>query len=174
MAHQRGFRGRGTARRETSWLDIEPVDVNFSAPGSVAITHVMTAAELAKRPFTVVRTRVSLHIGSDQVAANEMQIGAFGLCVVSSQALAIGVTAVPTPLTDLASDLWFAHQIMMTDFFFVSAVGIDADGGAYFEIDSRAMRKVNDDQEIVLVGEAASTSLGFNLDIAGRLLIKEH
>ncbi len=173
MAARRGHLVR-RSRRETSWLDIEPVGVNFSAPGSVAITHVMTAAELAKRPFTVVRTRIMLQIASDQLVANETAIGGFGLCVVSSQSVAIGVTAVPTPITDMGSDLWFAHQLVMADFFFITAAGFDAQGGKTFEIDSKAMRKVNDDQEIVLVGEAAGTSLGFNLDIAGRLLIKEH
>ncbi len=173
VVRRRQAMGR-SARRETSWLDIEPVAVNFSAAGSAAITHVMTAAELAKRPFTVVRTHLSLHIGTDQNVGKEEQVGAVGLCVVADQAAAIGVTAVPTPFVDMASDLWFLHKALIADFIFGSTASFNADSGQSVYADSKAMRKVNDDQQIIVVGEAASISDGFNLTILGRMLIKEH
>ena len=46
-------------------------------------------------------------VESDQSAATELFIGNLGLAVVSDQATAVGVTAVPTPATDRGSDLWF-------------------------------------------------------------------
>ena len=160
------------ARRETSWFDIEP-SANAVGTSQFAITHLMTAVELAKRPFTVTRTRLEVMIATDQASASEAQIGAVGLCVVSSQAAAIGVTAVPTPISDMGSDLWFVHHVLMSQVLFATVVGITEIGRKY-SIDSRAMRKVNDDQEIIVVVESAATSDGFNIDIAGRLLIKEH
>ncbi len=92
-------------------------------------------------------------VTSDQQIATETQIAAFGLCVVSDQALAIGITAVPTPVTDLGSDLWFVHQMTFNDFTFASAASYQSSAGRIYEIDSKAMRKVNDDQDIVLVFE---------------------
>jgi len=164
----------GTARRETSWLDIEPVRVAFTAAGGT-ITHAMTAAELARRPFTVVRTYLAVHIETDQLAADEFQHGAVGLEVVTSQAIAAGVGSIPTPVTDAASDQWFLHQWLQSDFTFLSGVGFDADAGRTYDIESKAMRKVNDDSEITIVGEfSTGVSNGFILTVAGRMLIKEH
>jgi len=172
MATRRGHRVT-RSRRETSWLGIDIVSQSLN--GAAAITHVMTAAELAKRPFTVVRTHLSVRIESDQSAASEKQMGGIGLCVVSSQAVAVGVTAVPTPLTELESDLWFVHQIMQDSFLFGDATGFTDPTGTIYNIDSKAMRRVNDDQEIVIVGEGAGGAFGgLIMDIAGRLLIKEH
>jgi len=77
-------------------------------------------------------------------------------------------------LADSKSDLWFIHQYLVNDFTFVSSVGFDAAGGNRYTIDSKAMRKVNEDQDVVLVGEFSSTGSGFTLMVAGRLLIKHN
>jgi len=135
----------------------------------------MTAVELAKRPFTIIRTRLVVHISSDQLAVDELQVAALGVCVVSSQAVAIGVTAVPTPVSDAGSDLWLAHQPMVGEFAFVTGVGFDAAGGKQYMIDSKAQRKVNDDQELIIVVQNSVLSAnGAQVTILGRILIKEH
>ncbi len=159
-------------RRLTSWLSLDTFSTAIDNSAVISLT--MTAAELAKRPFTVVRTHLSIHIQSDQTAASELQVGAVGLCVVSDQAAAIGVTAVPTPETDLESDLWFVHRPLMGSFTFATAVGFDDDGGHHFVIDSKAMRKVNDDEQIIVVVEGG-TIIGGGMVITGmgRMLIKE-
>jgi len=159
-------------RRETSWLEIEPVSTAVN--NSSVLTHLMTAAELAKRPFTVVRTHLSVHVISDQLVASEIQVTGVGLCVVSDQAAAIGITAVPTPLTELESDLWFVNKVMITELTFGTAVGFDADAGRMFSIDSKAMRKVNDDEQIIIAVEGSGIGGGALITMAGRLLIKEH
>ena len=164
-------RGRLGSRRETSWLAIDPGVDTVSATAILAGS--LNAAALAKRPFTVIRTILEVHIGSDQLAADELQLAAVGMAVVSDQAVAIGVTAVPTPVTDLASDLWFLHQTLISSFFFVNASGIDADGGHHYSIDSRAARKVNDDQDVILVVEGAAIASGASVTSMGRMLIKE-
>ena len=174
MTRSRGYPHRGGSnKRMTSWLDVEPLSSAIDTSGSV-ITHSLTAVEKARRPFTIVRTHLLVRITSDQLSADEFQFGALGMCVVSDQAEAIGVTAVPTPITDLASDLWFVHQLLSNEFVFITGAGFDAAGGAVFEIDSKAMRKVNDDEDAIVVVETSSISFGALYQIAGRVLIKEH
>ncbi len=112
-----------------------------------------------------------MYIRSDQSASVETQAGAFGACVVSDQASVVGVTAVPTPITDLGSDLWMSHQIMFGD---ESSVTDIAKPGQQYKIDSKAMRRVDNDQDIVIVGEFSTAGSGFTLLSGGRLLIKLH
>jgi len=163
-------RGRLGSRRETSWLSIDFAAAN--AASTAVITHIMTAAELAKRPFTVIRTHLEVSVAPDQVAANEDQLSGIGMCLVSDQAAAIGVSAVPTPVTDLASDLWFLIQPMLTEFVFSDATGLRM-LGTRFSIDSKAMRKVNEDEQIIVVVENSGLGGGNTFLIAGRLLVKE-
>jgi len=170
--HFSSSRSRG-ASRATSWLELQPT-ITALDTSIAAIILSLTTAEKAKRPFTIVRTHIHVRMASDQLGADEQQLGAIGMCVISDQAEAIGITAVPTPVVDLASDLWFLHQFLSSDFSFISAVGFDAAGGYSVDIDSKAMRKVNDDEDVILVAETASVASGALYTIAGRLLIKEH
>jgi len=113
---------------------------------------------------------------SDQQIANERNVGAVGVAVVNDVAAAAGVSAIPTPVTEAESDLWFVHKYMFNEFLFGTGVGIHDGAGRIYEIDSRGMRKVNDDQDVIVVAEFdnISASGGFILTLAGRLLIKEH
>jgi len=176
MARRRDFvRGAAAIRksRMTSWLDVPITSTVVNTSGVAAILS-LTAAEKARRPFTVIRTRLHYHMRSDQLSADEFQACAIGMCVVSDQASAIGVTAVPTPSTDAASDLWFLHQWVMADYAFITGVGFDAASGASGDIDSKAQRKVNDDEDVLVVLEVPAVSLGVEFVVGGRLLIKEH
>ncbi len=162
-------------RRETLWASLVPSDNNHAA-GSVAIlSNSLNAAGLALRPFTVVRTRGIFWIRSDQVAASEDYFGSIGAAVVSDQASAIGVTAVPTPETDRGSDLFFLYESLVGG---ITVPGtpvelLDSEG-RFLQFDSRAMRKVEEGQDIVFVKETGAISSGANIFLAGRFLIKLH
>ena len=170
-----GFIQRGgVMRRETLWFDITEGETTVASANTAVILNALGAAGLALRPFTVVRTYLNWHIRSDQIAAVEEYQAAIGCCVVSDQASAIGVTAVPTPFTDLSSDLWFVHGIMANQILFSSAIGIQANSGVSKDIDSKAMRKVEDGQDLITVTEASSISAGYVLIHGGRSLIKLH
>ena len=173
MAHRAFRRGAAAiaAKRLTSWFQFQPADTAFSAAGGTIIFS-LNAAALALRPFTIVRTRFLVGLISDQVIASESQIGAFGMAIVSDQAVAVGVTAVPTPISDMGSDLWFVHQLLYNDFTFVSGVGVSDDGMHQYEIDSKAMRKVDIGQDLVIVGELAAGFGGFTMTSGGRMLVK--
>ena len=166
-------RGRLGARRMTSWFDIVPVGTTMTATGGT-IQQALTTAEKAKRPFTIIRTHLIVRVVSDQLAATETAIAAYGLCVVSDQSVAIGATAVPTPVTDAASDAWFVHQWLMAGFNFVTGAGFESDYGHQYIIDSKAMRKVSEDQDVIGVAEFSAAGDGVIVTSMGRLLIKEH
>ncbi len=140
-------RGRLGSKRLTSWFPIDVTTTLISASGS--LLNSLTVAEKAKRPFTIVRTYLEIQQQSDQSIASETQIGAIGLAVVSDQAVAIGVTAVPTPLTDLDSDLWFLHQLIFGQFLFADATGFQESAAPTMSLDSKAMRKVNDAEDVI-------------------------
>ena len=173
MAHRRFARGSAAIaqKRLTSWFEFLPRTDVLTATGGTIIFSLNTAA-LALRPFTIVRTRFLVSIVSDQLGADEIQIGAYGMAVVSDQAVAVGVTAVPTPITDMGSDLWFVHQMCYNDFQFVSGVGFHSDGAHQYEIDSKAMRKVDIGQDLVVVAEVAGASSGAAFVSGGRMLVK--
>jgi len=161
------------SKRESSWFSVPPTQTTFTASGGTLIAS-LNATGLAHRPFTIVRTHLLIGILSDQVTVNETQVGALGLAVVSDQAAAVGITAIPTPITDLGSDLWYVHQMAYNDLL-IGPGNIIAGQTNLFTIDSKAMRKVNDDQDVVIVGELdGGTSFGFILTVGGRFLIKEH
>ncbi len=166
-------RGRLGSKRLTSWFPIDLTSTLVSASGT--ILNSLTVPEKAKRPFTIVRTYLEVQQQSDQAIASEQQVGAIGLAVVSDQAAAIGVTAVPTPLTDLDSDLWFMHQLIFGNFLLASAIGFEEGGATRMSLDSKAMRKVNDAEDVVIVAERdAVLGEGTIMLVGGRLLIKEH
>jgi len=160
-------------RRESLWFGGAEFQSTLVAANTVQLVSSLNAAALALRPFTVVRSRGTLHITTDAVAGSEDQWGAFGAAVVSDQASAIGVTAIPTPFTDSDSDLWFVYETMIQNFLVTTDIGRLL-GGYQIPVDSRAMRKVEDGQDIVLVTEAGSLSAGIVLRGFIRQLIKLH
>ena len=177
MARRFTSRPRGrTEARKSLWIGITPT-ITTSVTGGV-ITNALNAAALALRPFTIVRTHLQFYAHSDQAATSETYGGAVGMAVVSDQALAVGVTAIPTPITDLGSDLFFVHQMYWGEAHLFSAIGVeDLTGqGNGWTVDSKAMRKVTDDQDLAIVLESTSGIIGEGSIVAmmGRMLIKLH
>jgi len=164
-----GFRG---ARRQSLWVDIPAVTATLAAAGGT-ITHAANAALLALRPFTIVRHHMFWALSSDQAAASETYGAALGVAVVSDEAVAVGVAAVPTPVTESASDLWLLHQNMIGRLH----IGGGASGALVTgTIDSKAMRKVEEGQTCINVAESMIALIGAGsfLSFAGRFLIKLH
>ncbi len=160
-------------RRSTLWTVISPFTATLASTGGVLILSA-TAALLALRPFTIIRTYLEMNIQSDQFAATEDQVGAVGLAVVSDESVTQGVVALPTPVTEAESDFWFLHQWMLSSLQFGSAIGVQTPAGRQYSIASKAMRKVNNDQDVALVAERSAIGGGFELLGAGRMLIKLH
>ena len=168
------FRRGSVQRRESLWIFGNPIDTTLSAASTAALVSTLNAAALALRPFTVVRTRGQLWIRSDQTAAAEDYAASLGMAVVSEQAAAIGVTAVPTPEADRGSDMFFLFESGQQAFTRFDATGVLGMEGIVIGFDSKAMRKVNGDQDIAVVIETASISLGAQVMVSFRMLVKLH
>ena len=159
--------------RKTFWLAGLHVRSTMSAGSTAILVTSLNAAALALRPFTIVRTRGVFGVISDQVAVTEDAIVAYGETVITDQAVAIGVTAIPTPITDSGAD-WFVFDTSWARLQFASAVNVHNEFIALRDIDSKAMRKVDEGQDLVTVIETASISSGAIVVSFSRTLIKLH
>ena len=130
----------GRPRRETVWFTFPFASASISASATAALMYSLNAAALDLLPFTIVRSRFRWLCVSDQSAATEAFIGNFGFAVVSDQAVAVGVTAVPTPASDLGSDLWFLIDQWIGRFDFVGT-GTARQSLNQLTLDSKAMPK---------------------------------
>jgi len=166
----------GGKRRETLWLGDTGAVTTLAAVNSVVLLSSLNAGALALRPFTVVRTRGTLSVRSDQAGASEAYGAAFGMAVVSDQAAAAGVASVPTPVLDSDSDLWYVYEMLLATIQLGTAVAFGAGAGVQRIIDSKAMRKVEDGQDLVQVIEGAGGAAagGCVIQTFVRTLIKLH
>ena len=153
------------------WLQGNTFDAAVAGSGRTLLGQ-LNAGALAFWPFTVIRTRLEIVWESDQSGAAEAPMGAFGMVVVKETASAIGITAVPTPLSESDAD-YFVYQPMITSFDFVTAAGFDPNAGSHYTVDSKAMRKVGIDDDIVSVAEEGNGD-GALISVMGRFLVKLH
>ena len=163
-------RSRG-ARRATSWVRTDIVSGTTAWKALAGSTSVIDQSFITDDPVTLIRARGNVVADTDQVAAGEHSFGAFGIAIVSAQAFAIGITAIPTPLTDASSDLWFVHGYWDAAISLADGTGI-ANTSRRVDFDSKAMRKLTPDETVVMVIENGSTTgVVYRFDFA--LLIKE-
>jgi len=168
--HVRTARG---PRRQTVWFAFALSEFLIGAGGTAQLLFQLNAAALALRPFTVIRSRFDWFCHSDQDGADEQWGGALAMAVVSDQASAIGITALPTPVTDQGSDLFFVYEQMVGEIIVTSAVGV-TEVGRNKVIDSKAMRKVDIGQDIVVVAETPTFVESADFVLGGRMLVKLH
>ncbi len=162
---------RGTAfRPPTEWEALTNVG-NTTVAGATKV--IVGSFTVSGPPVTIRRTLGLLNVSSDQVAATEEYGASFGIAVVSDQAVAIGVTAVPTPVTDHGSDLWFVLEDMAGAVVFGDATG-RFEVGHERVLDSKAMRKVDIGQYLVGVLETSSFQPSCDLYKSFRMLVKLH
>jgi len=175
IARRSGFVLRGGRMvRETLWANFTTVEAALTGAPTAVLANVTGAPLLAIRPFTVIRARGVIAIRSDQAAATESFMVDVGQCVVSDQAVAIGVTAVPTPGTDAGSDLWYMFQqvIGRIEVSSGAGTGVPVNTQTFVQYDSRAMRKIEEGNQLILVFENELN--GANIVHSGRILIKLH
>jgi len=105
---------------------------------------------------------------TDNGAAVEQQIGAFGAIVVSDPAVAIGITAIPGPGvgSEGGDDGWFIHQTFASR---TIVANTDMES-RMIEIDSKAKRKLDDGFTIAFVVENVHASHAFRFIFSMRVL----
>ena len=168
------FRGGRAVKRDSLWIPFAPSIFAVAGGGTKLALFSLNAAALALRPFTVVCSRWQIGMRSDQTSAAEDQLLGFGAIVVQDTAAALGITALPGPIANAGND-FFTYELLYGRFGFVTGVGFEAGGLAVNRpADSKAMRKVDFGQDIVLVAESTGVSDGSQLIIGGRILVKLH
>jgi hypothetical protein len=100
--------------------------------------------------------------------------GAFGIGITTADAFGIGVTAVPTPLTERDWDGWlFWHAWNLKTVTATIADGVNAVGAFQrIEVDTKAMRK--QDENMLIYGCMEGTEVGnavLNWNFDSRLLV---
>jgi len=169
--HTRGFT-RGP-RRATDWSASAELTAYVAlAGGASALTQVFTPISGGE---TVIRTRGLLSITTDNDASAEEQLGAYGIAVVSEPAATVGITAIPTPVVDASWGGWLYHSYFASRTALNTAVGFAEAASAVINIviDSKAMRKVDEDDRLVMVIENASPD-GMKFWDMVRILSKVH
>jgi len=104
--------GRRVAARPRSRKQVNYTWSQFNTAGRVVIpagTKVLLGFFFLATAFeeTIVRTRGTMSVITDQAAAGEDQIGALGMIRVTDRAIAAGIASIPGPMTDGDDDGWF-------------------------------------------------------------------
>ena len=159
MARRRFGASHGAGhRRLTNWIGSPDTTAFTSLAAGAAVID--SSFVLINEPQTIVRVRGSIFVVSDQEIAGEQPFGAVGFAVVTDQAVAIGITAVPTPMADRDSDSWFVYRDWATNVFDTGGAAITATTGFEFQFDSKAMRKIPVESTIIAVVENADPAPG--------------
>ena len=89
---------------------------------------------------------------SDIASTTESPFGAIGMMIVSGEALDIGVTAIPLPYDQNQDDRWLFHSFWHQGLITAADLQVGPSTcGMTFEIDNKAMRKVQDNDVLVWV-----------------------
>ena len=144
MARSRSVstRGRGIPTRRSSAWEEGPGGVTaqaFSASGTIVLGAGITPVIPG---LTLVRLRGHLEIVLEAAAnIGEGFSGALGVGIVSADAFAIGVTAIPNPIDDQSWGGWIYHRHWSLHATTATiADGVNT-GRIGIEVDSKAMRK---------------------------------
>ena len=163
------------ARRQVSWGLGPEGTVQLSSAGSAVFPFAGASIEDG---LTIVRTRGELNMGLSiaTTALDGFNRVAFGMCIVSENAAAVGITAIPTPITDEAWDGWYVYWTGSV-FSVVATAAISNFAGVSnvrMPIDSKAMRKFKRTDVIVGVIETGTEvgTASLTAKLASRTLAK--
>ncbi len=155
-------------RRKSTWIG-PAAQAFISVPSTtkVLISSFDAAANGLPSP-TVVRTRGEVSVRPTLTNADLSLVGAWGLAVVTDRAFAAGQASIPGPFTDAGWDGWFAWGSFSQRWDFSDATGARFGDRAY-PVDSKGMRKITDDETVVLMAESFSGAVNISMPL--RLLM---
>ncbi len=121
---------------------------------------------------TVVRLRGFVELTLSAGGALDGFAGAIGIGIVSTPAFDIGITAVPTPITEIEWEGWMWHQLFSLHS--PGAFSATSTGSVLrLPIDSKAMRKFDSQETILAVMEVTETgTTAMTVRLGTRLLLK--
>ena len=167
----RGF-SQGSARRLVAWDEGPGDSATDTITGSASSVLGAGIVPLVEG-LTIVRLRGHLGITLNAATAvGDGYTGAIGIGKVTDAAFAIGITALPTPLTELGWNGWMFHT------FFDIRAGLDAalqsNITRQIEVDTKAMRKLEADMTLACIIEVveqgtAQIEVSFNSRVLAKL-----
>jgi len=160
----RGFRDSGS-RRLTSWFG--PADQGYVAVASAGAT-LFSNVSIEER-VTVIRTRGQISIIPAAFGADLNVVGAVGMGIVTTEAFTAGILSVPEPFSDADWGGWLMWRSFSYRVEFLDSTGIAVPNWS-FEVDSKAMRKVRQNETIILVAESQQGA--FTISAPLRVLVK--
>ncbi len=151
MARGRAFPARGP-RRTKKW-GVGPENVDLTQSGTGAQGWSAGSILLGESQTTIIRIRGFQKITLlTATAAGDGFFGATGIGLVTNEAFAAGITALPSPLQTEDWDGWMFHSYWGVQA--AVAAGVDTFGTSFnLEIDSKAMRKHSEGYTLVGVND---------------------
>ena len=166
---QRQYRRLASRSPNRTWTGITSTAATAVAAG----TKVLAGSFVLSNPGideTILRTVGVIGIASDQTAASELQLGAFGFLVVTDLAVAAGAASIPGPVTDISDDGWFMFVPFVQELRFLSGSGFAPNAVRLYHFDSKAKRKLPDGSSVAVMVENAHATHGFQLFFSLRML----
>jgi len=154
---RRGVR-RG-ARRATFWESATSLTTQTLTDGATVavVTAIVSEAQLDNVPNpTLVRIRgqIFARLGANAEAQSDMINISHAIMVVDAKQFAIGITAMPLPITDNSEDyLWYGSQYVANTAHGTAATVQSSYTMDRLLVDSKAMRKITLNQVLVIVSE---------------------
>jgi len=117
---------------------------------------------------TILRTVGILSVKTDAPTADEDQVGAFGMILVTDLASGAGVASLPSPIFN-GDDDWFVHQMFGYSFLADTSVGTIQDA-TMLQFDQKARRRLTTGRVAAIVCENIHASQAFNIFWQVRML----
>ena len=164
MPRPRSFRSSGP-RRLTQWIG-PPLQgfVAVAAGGATIVSSVVFEDRT-----TLVRTRGMVSVKPQAYTADISFVGAYGIGVVSAEALAAGIASVPEPYSDADWGGWVVWRSFAQHFESITQASTLL-GTWSQEVDSKAMRKLTPNDALVFVAESIAGA--FSIADTTRQLVK--
>ena len=135
------------------WLSLPSLEATFSTDGNIGGSALAFVA-----PATILRIRGSFFVQFDSTAQVGDNISvAVGIGIVSTDAAALGATALPDPASELEYPwLWWGSMNLASEV--AAAPTAWGPGAQFMEVDTKAMRRVKPQQSLALIVEVFSAT----------------
>jgi len=166
----RSGRRSTSPRRPTFWETTSTTALQTLTDGGVTavVNTLVLESELDNVPNpTLVRIRghVFQRLGDNSDLINDCVLLAHAIMIVDAKQLAIGVTAMPLPLSDNSEDFLWADSAFLSHGTSIAQGESTALAQKDIVIDSKAMRKITLNQVLVMVSEMDVQSGGVGRDV---------
>ncbi len=157
-------------RRKSTWVGPANQNTVAVATGASVIIGSFTPSTTvpSMNEPTVIRTRGECVVKPQAITATVSVSGAFGVGIVTDQAFVAGAGSIPRPFDDAGWDGWFMWQSFSFENTVIDATGFQSMIGRQYQVDSKAMRKIQAGETMVLMAESQTGA--FNIAMHLRLL----